>query len=132
MREEVSALIKTVDDKDTAQELAECNRRLAELREEIAVFLSQSARDHVYWVERTGKTQRNLALNAAPIDVADFLRQRLFEADTSVIMTSATLAVRLRRIRPAKRRRCITSPARSAAKRPPCCRPARRSITSGR
>jgi ATP-dependent DNA helicase DinG len=93
LREEVSALIKIVNDKDTAQELAERNRRLAELREEVAVFLSQSAPEHVYWVERTGKTQRNLALNAAPINVADYLRQRLFGADTSVIMTSATLAV---------------------------------------
>jgi ATP-dependent DNA helicase DinG len=93
LREEVSALIKTVNDKDTAQELTECNRRLAELREEVAVFLSQSAAEHVYWVERTGKTQRNLALNAAPINVADYLRQRLFGADTSVVMTSATLAV---------------------------------------
>jgi ATP-dependent DNA helicase DinG len=93
VREEVSALIKTVNDKDTAQELTECNRRLAELREEVAVFLSQSKPEHVYWVERTGKTQRNLALNAAPINVADYLRQRLFGADTSVIMTSATLAV---------------------------------------
>ena len=44
-------------------------------------------------MERAGKTQRNLALNAAPINVAEFLRQRLFGADTSVIMTSATLAV---------------------------------------
>jgi ATP-dependent DNA helicase DinG len=93
VREEVSALIKTVNDKDTAQELTECNRRLAELREEVAVFLSQSAAGHVYWVERTGKAQRNLALNAAPINVADYLRQRLYGADTSVIMTSATLAV---------------------------------------
>ncbi len=93
VREEVSALIKTVNDKDTAQELAECNRRLAELREQMAVFLSQSAAEHVYWVERTGKTQRNLALNAAPINVADYLRQRLFGANTSVIMTSATLGI---------------------------------------
>src|SRR5205085_3749066 len=46
----------------------------------------------VYWVERGGKTQRNLALNAAPIDVAAYLRRRLFESETSVIMTSATLA----------------------------------------
>jgi len=95
VREEVSALIKTVDDKDTAQELAECNRRLAELREEIATFLSQSAPEHVYWVERAGKTQRHLALNAAPIQVADYLRQRLFGAGTSIVMTSATLGVRV-------------------------------------
>src|SRR5208337_3323244 len=55
--------------------------------------LEQSAGDHVYWVERGGKAHQNLALNAAPVDVAEFLRQRLFESDTSIIMTSATLAV---------------------------------------
>jgi ATP-dependent DNA helicase DinG len=93
VREEVSALIKIVNDKDTAQELTECNRRLEELRAEIAVFLSQGAPGHVYWVERSGKTQRNLALHAAPINVADYLRERLFETETSVVMTSATLAV---------------------------------------
>ena len=93
LREAVSELIKMTDDKDTGQELVECNRRLAELREEVAIFLSQSEEDHVYWVERGGKAQKNLALNAAPIDVAEFLRRRLFSADTSIIMTSATLSV---------------------------------------
>ena len=38
------------------------------------------------------KSQRNLSLNAAPVDVADYLRRRLFESDTSIVMTSATLA----------------------------------------
>ena len=93
VREAVSELIKGSEDKDTGQELVECNRRLAELREGVATFLSQSAEDYVYWVERSGKAQRTLTLNAAPIDVAAYLRARLFESDTSVIMTSATLAV---------------------------------------
>jgi ATP-dependent DNA helicase DinG len=92
LREAVSELVKTSDDKDIGQELIECNRRLGELKIEVADFLSQQADDHVYWVERGGKTQRNLSLNAAPVDVAEFLRRRLFETDTSVIMTSATLA----------------------------------------
>ena len=93
LREAVSELVKTSDDKDIGQELIECNRRLGELKIEVAEFLSQQADDHVYWVERGGKSQRNLSLNAAPVDVAEFLRQRLFETDTSVIMTSATLGV---------------------------------------
>ena len=92
LREAVSELVKTSEDKDIGQELIECNRRLGELKVEVAEFLSQQADDHVYWVERGGKSQRNLSLNAAPVDVADFLRRRLFESDTSVIMTSATLA----------------------------------------
>jgi ATP-dependent DNA helicase DinG len=92
LREAVSELVKTSDDKEMGQELIECNRRLGELKIEVAEFLSQQADDHVYWVERGGKSQRNLSLNAAPVDVAEYLRRRLFETDTSVIMTSATLA----------------------------------------
>lgn len=93
VREAVSELIRTSEDKDTGQELMECNRRLAELREEVAVFLEQQADQYVYWVERAGKAQQNLSLNAAPVEVADYLRRRLFGSDTSVIMTSATLAI---------------------------------------
>jgi ATP-dependent DNA helicase DinG len=93
LREAVSELIKLSEDKEIGQELMECNRRLAELRESVAIFLGQSAADSVYWVERTGRAQRTLALNAAPIDVAEYLRRRLFGSDTSIIMTSATLSV---------------------------------------
>ncbi len=92
LREAISELIKTSEDKDTGQELMECNRRLAELKVEIAEFLSQTSEDYVYWIERSGKAQKSLALNAAPIDVAAYLRQRLFGSSTSVIMTSATLS----------------------------------------
>jgi ATP-dependent DNA helicase DinG len=94
VREAVSDLIKaSSEDSDLGQELMECNRRLGELRSELQVFLNQSAEAHVYWVERAGKTQKNLALNAAPVDVAEFLRRRLFGSETSVILTSATLGV---------------------------------------
>ncbi len=92
LREAVSDLIKTSEDSDIGQELLECNRRLSELREEVALFLSQAQEEYVYWVERSGKTQRALSLNAAPTDVADYLRRRLFGAETSIIMTSATLS----------------------------------------
>jgi ATP-dependent DNA helicase DinG len=100
LREAVSDLVKMSEDKEIGLELVECNRRLAELRAEITLFLSQEAESHVYWVERTGKTQRIISLNAAPIDVADYLRRRLFRTDTSVIMTSATLATSVQSPKP--------------------------------
>jgi ATP-dependent DNA helicase DinG len=93
LREALSQLIKRTEDSDSGNELLDANRRLAELREAVAFFLSQDAEDHVYWVERTGKTQTNLTLNAAPIDVAEYLRRRLFGAKSSVILTSATLSL---------------------------------------
>jgi ATP-dependent DNA helicase DinG len=92
VRAAVSELIQASEDKDTGEELMECNRRLAELREAVAVFLGQSLEDHVYWVERSGKGKKQLELNAAPIQVADYLRRHLFDPQTSVILTSATLA----------------------------------------
>ncbi len=95
LREAVGELVSASEDSEIGQELMECNRRLAELREEIALFLSQAAEQHVYWVERSGKAQRSISLNAAPVDVADYLRRRLFGTDTSIIMTSATLATKV-------------------------------------
>lgn len=92
LRDAVSDLIAGSDDKESAQELQECNRRLSELRLAVAAFLKQEDEGYVYWVERSGKAQRSLSLNAAPIDVAAYLRHRLFGADTSVVMTSATLS----------------------------------------
>ena len=124
LREAVSELIKTSDDKEIGQELIECNRRLGELKEEVAEFLGQSAEDHVYWVERTGKSQRTLALNAAPIDVADYLRRRLFETETSVIMTSATLGIRNSEAPDCPQRRNVAAaPQRRSALRAPALRP---------
>jgi len=94
VRDQISTLIQGVDDKETAEELTECNGRLLEIRDALKSFLDQDVEGHVYWVERTGKTQRNLSLNAAPVDVAAYLRQRLFGSETSIILTSATLGVK--------------------------------------
>ena len=93
LREAISELIKKSEDKEMGQELMEANRRLEELRWGTVTFLEQSGENYVYWVERIGKMHKNLALNAAPIDVAGYLRATLFRNDTSVVMTSATLSV---------------------------------------
>src|SRR5262249_61282862 len=74
-------------------ELQEFGRRIRDARDGISIFLEQSASESVYWVERTGKTERFLALNAAPIDLAPVLRRMLFRESCCCVMTSATLAV---------------------------------------
>ncbi len=93
LREVISELIKLCNDKDTAQELAECNRGLQKISGRVGGFLRHDNEERVYWVERSGKGQRNLTLNVAPVDIADYLRQRLFGSESSVVMTSATLAI---------------------------------------
>ncbi|MBC8326669.1 MAG: DEAD/DEAH box helicase [Verrucomicrobia subdivision 3 bacterium] len=94
LREALGHLIEASEgDEETTAELIECNRRIAEIREAVAVFIGQSAEQHVYWVERSGRQRQNLTLNAAPTDTAAFLRQRVFGSGSSVICASATLAV---------------------------------------
>ena len=89
----VAEVVKRADDEILKAELQEFGRRIRDARDGMAVFLEQSAPEHVYWVERTGKTERFLALNAAPIDLAPVLRRMLFRENCCCVMTSATLAV---------------------------------------
>src|SRR2546428_3781196 len=89
----IAEVARRADDELLKAELQELGRRIRDARDGIAIFLEQSAREHVYWVERTGKTAQFLSLNAAPIDLAPELRRMIFREDCSCVMTSATLAV---------------------------------------
>src|SRR5207237_10773105 len=70
----VAEVVKRQDDEMLKSELQELGRRIAEARCGIGVFLEQSARNHVYWVERTGQVGQLLTLHAEPIDIARALR----------------------------------------------------------
>ena len=89
----IADVVKRADDEFLKAELQEFGRRIRDARDGIAVFLEQSAREHVYWVEQTGKTAQYLSLNAAPIDLAPVLRRMIFRDNCCCVMTSATLAV---------------------------------------
>src|SRR5437762_2742466 len=89
----ISEVVKQADDEILKAELQEFARRIRDAREGIAIFLEQSAPQHVYWVERTGKTAQFLSLNAAPVDLAPVLRRMIFRDTSFSVMTSATLAV---------------------------------------
>jgi ATP-dependent DNA helicase DinG len=89
----IAEVVKRADDEILKAELQEFGRRIRDARDGTAIFLEQSAAEHVYWVERTGKTERFLALNAAPVDLAPVLRRMLFRENCCCVMTSATLAV---------------------------------------
>lgn len=80
------------EDEDLRAELVQARRRGAAMREALVSFLEQSLADQVYWVELEGRRRRTV-LYAAPVEVAPLLRELLFGAIPSVVMTSATLAV---------------------------------------
>jgi ATP-dependent DNA helicase DinG len=89
----IAEVVKRTDDEFLKAELQEYGRRIRDARKGVGDFLEQSRREHVYWVERTGKAAQYLTLNAAPIDIAPTLRSMIFRDNCSCIMTSATLSV---------------------------------------
>ncbi len=64
--------------------------RARDLARRLEFWMESRDKKFVYWIERRG---RRTFLQATPIDVAQMLDDRLFDAVDSVILTSATLAV---------------------------------------
>ncbi len=83
-----------LDDGRERDELLEQADRIRTAQTSLSRFLAVADQDKfVYWVERSGRRQRIITLRTAPIDVAPFIRAELLQRDTSVVCTSATLAM---------------------------------------
>jgi len=82
-------------DEAVKQDFSSAADRLVALAGDIEMWLKQSAKESVYWVESpwTKRGRPRLKLIAAPIDVGPALREQLFQRVPTVITTSATLAV---------------------------------------
>jgi len=72
------------------EELLRIARRSFEIRQQLCFLFESNEKNYVYWFERRNK---GVFLAATPIDVSQILRERLFEAFDTVILTSATLTV---------------------------------------
>ncbi len=86
-------LADQLEDGRTRDELLEQRQRLKGLQAGLTEWLTLGDPGHVYWAERSGRKQTIVSLRSAPIDVAPELRRHLFGCNTSVICTSATLAM---------------------------------------
>lgn len=86
---EAAATAKTEADQ---VELKSASDRCKILADNIQSWTRQSIENSVYWVERAGTYRQRLSLMSAPVEVGPILREHLYNAIPSVIMTSATLA----------------------------------------
>lgn len=74
-------------------ELTSSAERCRILADSLTEWCRQDDAAAVFWVERTGVGQRRLSLMSAPIEVGPILQDQLFNQISSVILTSATLAI---------------------------------------
>jgi len=89
----VRTLADKLDEGRERDELLEQAGKLKTYQTSLRQFLSVADEKFVYWLERSGKRQTIVTLRSAPIDVAPYLREELLQRGTSVIFTSATLAM---------------------------------------
>ena len=84
------AVYRSSEDEERGAKLAERARGIAD---SLDAMLKPGCDNHVTWVEvqRRGE-RRTVTLHGTPVDVSAQLRDELFEATRSVILTSATLA----------------------------------------
>ena len=80
-----------VNYRDLRMELLSQTDALREVQGHLGRFFLHPEAETVYWAE--GSVQTGLAVNGAPLRVGEILRERLFDAKESVVLTSATLSV---------------------------------------
>ncbi|MDB6094970.1 MAG: helicase [Verrucomicrobia bacterium] len=94
------ALIKAVsmradklDEGPARDELIDQRDRLKTYQTGLRQWLAVADPKFVYWIERSGRRNTVVTLRTAPIDVAPYIREELLQRGTSVLFTSATLAI---------------------------------------
>lgn len=86
-------LADKLEDGRERDELLEQKQRIKGMQAGVTEWLTLGDPGHVYWAERSGRKQTIVSLRSAPIDIAPALRKHLFGCGTSVVCTSATLAM---------------------------------------
>ncbi|MBC7784804.1 MAG: DEAD/DEAH box helicase [Burkholderiales bacterium] len=85
-------LPKLGDSEESVSEITSLAAKVSGTAETIDVMISQSMPDAVYWFDISKRGPRRVSMHAAPVDVAEGLRQQLFAKVPRVVLTSATLA----------------------------------------
>jgi ATP-dependent DNA helicase DinG len=74
---------------DAGEAVAQIARRADQIRDDVATIAEGGGRGRVCYTQARG---RSMSLGASPIDVAEKLREQLFERGVGVVLTSATLS----------------------------------------
>jgi ATP-dependent DNA helicase DinG len=89
----ISIYAKQIEKDEERIELTAAAERCHTLAGSLDAWLQQTLNDAVYWIEISGRKQQLTKLVCSPIEVGPVLRDELFNQVSSVILTSATLAV---------------------------------------
>lgn len=90
-RQHLADYVEIQEDKDFKAELASRISWCDDFIDGLSAFLQMGLPGHVYWIDR--ERNDNLSLHAAPLNVAEILKEVLFLPAFPVVLSSATLTV---------------------------------------
>jgi len=84
---------RELDAEEDRLEISAFLGRISALRENLDIIIEQQKEEQVYWVEHQKRTGHSrVSLNMAPLDIAEKLKEAVFEKISPIVMTSATLS----------------------------------------
>jgi ATP-dependent DNA helicase DinG len=89
---QVGKIAEKVSSEEEQIELDAAARRCEALGNDLQTWLGQKLEGQVYWVDVSGERAQRVALASAPVDVGPALREHLYNAVPTVVLTSATLS----------------------------------------
>lgn len=89
----MDGILSKIEDGPMHDEIKDQRSRIHSYYTGIRRFIDLAEEDHVHWIEKSGRTGNICTLRTAPIDIAPYLREELFNKETSVTLTSATLSI---------------------------------------
>jgi ATP-dependent DNA helicase DinG len=99
LAEHLTELAREITDDANRIEVTAAADRCLGLSAATATWMKQRLDSAAFWIEISGRRQDRVKLMSAPIDVAPVLRNELFNKTSTVVLTSATLAVGTRDFR---------------------------------
>ncbi|HUB25013.1 MAG TPA: helicase C-terminal domain-containing protein [Tepidisphaeraceae bacterium] len=87
----LNELLPGIQADEELSEVANLSNKAQLLADTTDAVLGQTMPDAVYWMEFSRRVPRRLTLRAAPVNVAEGLKEHLFKPISSVVMCSATL-----------------------------------------
>ncbi len=85
-------LTELVKDEHLRLELRDQVKRVQAYLNDLAEVVEQKDENCVYWLERGGRNNQIIYMRSAPLEIASVLREEIFNKDSSVLMTSATIS----------------------------------------
>jgi Rad3-related DNA helicase/REP element-mobilizing transposase RayT len=87
----LKSMLGSTQDEAEVAELSSASEKVHTLAVSLEAVLEQQIEDAVYWMDVSGRSPKRVSLHAAPVCIADGLRQHLFERVGGVVMCSATM-----------------------------------------